>query len=376
MVQDAAPVVLGFQLAVVEQPVQDAAGQRNVVETALIEREQFGHLLLDDRNLDPRQRRQLAPLHRLHHGLQRRVAARGKRERPVARIGVEHHLRAALPVAQPERARADRFGHDVRAGRLDGFAGDGVRAEIREPLQYGVIDGGELQPQRVPIDRLQPFDRRVVVELAGLPCRVDDRPHAEQQVGERGVAAALEVGIQPALDRIDVVLGDELARLPFERGVGGEQDSGRDPDRPGAAAVGDVGHGRGGVGHHPRRRGEVVELVETFEYRVRHARGVQVRDLLRIEIGDVRQRESQHLPRRRRRPAAGVRASTSSRNAKRVRRKAIGRSFQALPRPPEQERIRAQRAPGEVARADADPAQGDLVTTPCPASPPNPPRAS
>ena len=147
----------------------------------------------------------------------------------------------------------------------------------------------------MPVDGLESFDLRVVVELAGLPRRVDDGSRADEQVGQRRLAALLEVGIEPPLDRIDVIGGDELARPALEHRIVGEQDSRLDADRPGAAAVGDLGQGDRGVRHHAGGRGEVVELVEPFEDDVGDAARVEVGDLLGIEDRDVGQGEAQDL---------------------------------------------------------------------------------
>ena len=124
-VAHAAPLVVGLELAVVEEPRQDAAGKADVVEAPLIEGEELGHLLLDDRDLDPRQRRQLPALHRLDRRLQGRVVAPRKRDGPVVRIGVEHDARSADPLGQAERPRAHGLAHDVGARRFDRFARDG-----------------------------------------------------------------------------------------------------------------------------------------------------------------------------------------------------------------------------------------------------------
>ena len=72
-------------------------------------------------------------------------------------------------------------------------------------------------------------------------------------------------------------------------------DSRLDANRPGAAAVGDLGQRDRGVRHHAGRGGEVVELVETLEDHVGDAARVEVGDLLRVEDRDVGQAEAQDL---------------------------------------------------------------------------------
>ena len=44
---DAAPLVVGLELAIVEEPRQDAAGEADVVEVPLIERQKLRHLFLE-----------------------------------------------------------------------------------------------------------------------------------------------------------------------------------------------------------------------------------------------------------------------------------------------------------------------------------------
>ena len=69
------------------------------------------------------------------------------------------------------------------------------------------------------------------------------------------------LGSSVALDRVDVVVGDELARLAAERRVVGEEDPRLEPDGPRLAVRGDLGRAGRGAGHGLRRAAEVVPLV-------------------------------------------------------------------------------------------------------------------
>ena len=225
----------------------------------------------------------------------RRIVARRKCDRAVVRVRLEHDLRRPLPFDQPVGPGPDGPAHDVVPGGFDRLARNGEHVEHGEPLEQRVVELGQPKLQHVPVDRAQAFDRRVVVELpAGLARHVDDRPSADDEVGQRGIATAAQIRIEPPLDRVDVVLGNELAR-PLERRIVGEADALLQPDRPGPTAVGELRHRLGGVRHDARRVRQIVELVEALENVRCDARGAQIRALLRIQAGDVAQRNAQHL---------------------------------------------------------------------------------
>jgi hypothetical protein len=129
--------------------------------------------------------RQLAALHRRDQVAMRRVVAGRKGDRAVLRVRLERQARRALPFDEPVRAGADRTAHHVVARGLDDFARNRERVQHGELLEQRVIDPGQPKPQRVAIDRPQPFDRCVVVEAGARLARcVDDLARAGDQVGQ------------------------------------------------------------------------------------------------------------------------------------------------------------------------------------------------
>ncbi len=239
-------------------------------------------------DLDAADLRQRLAAHRVDERLVLRIGALRIADRSIARIRPENDLRRLAPLDQTIRTGADGPAHHVRARRLDGLARNGHRQHPGQLLEQRVVGGMEPDLQRVAVERAQAFDRRVVVHLrAGLARGVDDRARADDQLGERRVAAVAQVGVEMALDRIHIVLGDQLARLGLEHRIVGEQDSLLHAHRPRLAAVGHLGHRLGGVGDDLGRRGEIVELVERFEDVARDARRIEIGPLLRVEARDV-----------------------------------------------------------------------------------------
>ena len=287
---------IGPQLAVLDHAPHVVAAQRDVIEVTLREREDLGLRFLDDADLDAPDLRQRLAAHALHQILLRCVGIRGKHQLPVMRIGLEHDTRRAPPFLQDVGPGAHRMAHDVLALGLDDLARDRHHREAGEALLQRVVGARQPYLQRVAVQRAQPRDRGVVVEMrTRLARRVDDRARADDQVCQRRVPAAAQVGIDRPLDRVDVVRRDELARLALERRVVGEQDSVAQADRPGLAVVGDHRHRGRGAGHDLRSRRQVFVFVERLEDGTRDARRVQVGALLRIEARDVVRCDPQHL---------------------------------------------------------------------------------
>ena len=169
--------------------------------------------------------------------------------------------------------------------------------EAQHVLDVRIVRLVQPELQRVAVERAQALDRLVVVELARRARGIDDRPRADDEIGDDRRAAAPPVRVHPALVRIDVVLGDELARLAAERRIVGEADPLLHPDRPGPAVVGDLGRRGGGQRRELRRRREVVPLVERLEDRHQDLERRVVGVRLRIERVDVGRGEPQHLRR-------------------------------------------------------------------------------
>jgi hypothetical protein len=235
-------------------------------------------------------------LHAAHERRVRRIAALREPQRAVAGIRLQHDARAAFPFAQAIGTGAHGPGANVAAGRLHHFAGDGAANQV--VVDHRVVRLGQAQLQRVAVERAQSFDRPVVVELrARLACRIDHGPRAGHQIGHQCRSPSAQIGVEPALQRIHVVGGDELARLAPERGVVGEENAGRKADRPGLAAIGDRRRSRGRDGRQLWGRGKVIVFVQAFEDRREHLVRRIVGELLRIEGLDVDRRQAQDLVR-------------------------------------------------------------------------------
>ena len=287
---------------VVHHARHEVARHVDQVELAAAEREQARIRLLDHRDLDASDLRQALALHRGVRGARVGVGVRGQRGKrllAVVRVGLEHDALRAPPLDEPERAGADRIGHRPAAGiavLLDHLARDGGGLRRRQDRQERVVGLGQLELQRVAVERAQPLDLRVVVEPAGR-LRLRDRvveprqPPAQQ---ERVGRAHLRV--DEALHRVDEVVRGELALRPLEHRVVGEVDALADADLPDEAVGRDLRHAVRHARHDPVRTREVVVLVERIEDRRVDRVGVEVRGGLRVEAG-LRDddRRAQHL---------------------------------------------------------------------------------
>ena len=98
------------------------------------------------------------------------------------------------------------------------------RRQVRQQL---VVGEHELEPQRVAVDRLQALDRRIVVEVPGCLRFLDHRIGAGEASVDHLQRVRAHLRIEDALDRVDVVGGDELALLALEHRIVGEIIPGR-----------------------------------------------------------------------------------------------------------------------------------------------------
>ena len=138
-----------------------------------------------------------------------------------AEVGIrfEDDLAPALPVLEPVRVGADRVVHDAarRVGvLLDHLARDDAKRRLVEVREQRVVGRGQLEAQRVLVDRAEPRDLGVVIEAAGRSRFLLERVEADQ-------LAAYDVGVRRAharvdqpLPRIDDVGGGQLALLPVD----------------------------------------------------------------------------------------------------------------------------------------------------------------
>ena len=144
---------------------------------------------------------------------------------------------------------------------------------------------GDLDLQRVAVQRLQAFDRRVVVEgLFAVERGLAHLGQAEDLVGVDPAPERTLVGrVGDALVRIDVVLRRDLAARTLERRVAREVDAGRDLDGPGAEVGGCRRHAIGHQRTDLDRPRQMVVLVERLEDVRRDVARIEVAHLGRVE---------------------------------------------------------------------------------------------
>ncbi len=177
----------------IEHVADQIHGHCHVVELAVFEREQPGLGFLDDRDLDAADLGQLLAAHARHQRAIRGIAAVRKEDVAITGIRFEHDLLSATPILETIRPGTDRIGHrpaarvSVGGNDLARDRGGRRRGEIRKQIVRRIV---ELDPDGVAIDRLQAFERRIVIELTGLLRRGDggrrpDDPLIEDQLGDR-----------------------------------------------------------------------------------------------------------------------------------------------------------------------------------------------
>jgi hypothetical protein len=170
---------------------------------------------------------------------------------------------------------------------LDHFARDRTEDVARGPaVKMAWPRLAQLHSQRVAVERLQPFDLSVVVELAAFHRLGVELAQADDAlVLERRQARALELRVVDALERVDEILGDELARLALEGRIVGEEDARTDLEGEGPEVFRDLGHSLGDERLQLERPGQVV----VGEQRIEDVSGanarVDVAELGRIEAG-------------------------------------------------------------------------------------------
>lgn len=260
--------------------------QFDVIECAGVEREEARVGLLHDGDLDALEAWQLCPgecIERLAVG---RVA--GLREAELAKGGIsrEHDPLPAPPRFQRKRAGADRVVH--RPAVVVGVALDHLtrdrrhRARAEIPFE-DVIGIRELDADRVPVERRETRDRRVVVEAPGRFGGIDHRVGADHLALQVPRERRADFRVEEALPRVDEIGGNELARLAVKRGIVGEANAGAHAKLPDPSASTDLGHRRRGERHATIRPRKVVEAEQWLEDRALDVVGIEIARRLRIE---------------------------------------------------------------------------------------------
>src|SRR4029450_8129031 len=133
---------------------------------------------------------------------------------------------------------------------------------VAEPVLERVVGCLEANAQRVEVDSLHTLDLLIVIERLGLARAFENFVEAYEPAIEDVEPVRAHLGIEDALDGIDVVFRDELALLALERRIVGEVDPGTHFDREGAAAVADLRQTVGGVRRETYGPREVIVCIE------------------------------------------------------------------------------------------------------------------
>ena len=176
------------------------------------------------------------------------------------------------------------MGTDILAVIFDHFARQSARrAAVGQVIDEDVERRGQLDLERVAVDRLQPLDGSVVIELVRL-ARLRDRRSGAGDVGlDLADLRGAHLRVHHALDRIDVVLRDQLALLSLERGIVGEIDARFHAHRVGEAIGADLRHRHERFRRDLHRPREIVVAERRVENRVVEDVRVRVADLVHVE---------------------------------------------------------------------------------------------
>ena len=139
--------------------------------------------------------------------------------------------------------------------------------------------------QRVAIQQLKAFDRRVVVELAARGLLPGKRIHADDQAFKQILIRRFRFRVEQALHRVRDVGGDQFAFFSGEGRVVGKVDALLHPQRVGLAIGTDVRHRFKHVGLQFQRSGEVIVGQRRVEHLLVHQRRIPVGCLRGIETG-------------------------------------------------------------------------------------------
>ena len=130
----------------------------------------------------------------------------------VVRIALEHDARGALPLRDAERVRPHRALHDPLARRLDHFARDCAhQVAVRQVVEQVRLRLGEADAVGIAIDRLDPLHVPVVIELPAFHRCLAHFVQAGHQLVHQVQVLRLELRVEVALQRVNVILRDELA---------------------------------------------------------------------------------------------------------------------------------------------------------------------
>ena len=240
------------------------------VGLAVQEAEPARLVLLDDRDLDAVVERQALAVQALGERQCFDVVGRGLAVEADVAIGgvlVEDDARGAPPRAQAIRPGADGMGGDVVAVGLDHLARDADGIRLAEGGREARPRRRQPELDRVAVERAQALDLGAIVErLLLAQCALAQGVEAEDAVlVERAVEGALGGRVVHALEREDVVVGHQFARLALERRVVGEEGAAPQAHRPGFEISRRLGHRLGRARHAPHRQGQGVVAHQALE---------------------------------------------------------------------------------------------------------------
>ncbi len=279
------------QLVARNRQRRESVGQLDQVERAVDEREPARLVFRDHADLDSVHQRQA--LARQFGGDALRLGIVGRRfgfEELLAKGRVANQLdaRGASPRRQPERPGAHRVrGHIIGVG-LHHLARHRPGVQRRGEVVVKARAGrAQADAEGVAVERANAFDLLVVVERRLAAAR---RIAQFRQAEQPGVLEDVDVfgvvlRVVEALDGVDVVLRDQLARPAAERRIVGEEDAGPDAEREAREVGGDLRHRRSGLQAQLQRPGEVVVRQRRLEDARHHRARIEVGDLHRVETG-------------------------------------------------------------------------------------------
>ena len=258
---------VGRELAVGRDRVDEVVRHPlDEVVLAVEEREPARLVLLDHEHLDaPDDREALAP-DRADHLFVPRFARGGVEHRfAEIRVRLQDDSVGAPPALEHEGAGADGMRADVLAVELDHLAGERAELHVAHEVRKVVVLRREADLQRVLVGRLQPFDRRVVVEAAELAPALHQRIEPGDLALEQIEVRRLQLRVEEPLDGERVVGGDELAALAAESRIGREVDAWLHAKRVRQSVARHRGQRLRGVRIQLRRPREVVIVDEEIE---------------------------------------------------------------------------------------------------------------
>ena len=292
---------IGSELVAAQRHGREDARQLENVELAPLEGQPTRLLLFHHADFDDAHLRHLLAAHRRDDRLVARIVAGREIPDEFAKRGVcfQRDLRRRHPRFQHVRPGSHRMRRHFAWIRFDDLMRDRDERRQRHDAGECVVAALETDAQRMALNRLESGDLRAVVEFCvgfgrrrGSLVETDDLFRDVEGVRRSGRR------IDETLDRVDVIVGRQLAPLPLECGIVREHDSRLDPECVRFAVVGDLRQRRRGERNNLGGPREIIESQQRFHDRGDHRGGIDFARHRRIEAGfGTRQRDAQDFGR-------------------------------------------------------------------------------